>query len=73
MVQRVREGPVDVLHLMADRIVDRTAELDRLSEDHATLIEAGPGDKAVHPVMSRIRSHGHPRNVRILPGSRDFH
>lgn len=73
VVQRVREGPVDVLHLMADRIVDRTAELDRLSEDHATLIEAGPGDKAVHPVMSRLRSHGHPRNVRILPGSRDFH
>lgn len=73
VVQRVREGPVDVLHLMADRIVDRTAELDRLSEDHATLIEAGPGDKAVHPVMSRIRNHGHPRNVRILPGSRDFH
>ncbi|MBJ7443873.1 MAG: error-prone DNA polymerase [Sphingobium sp.] len=73
VVQRVREGPVDVLHLMADRIVDRTAELDRLSENHATLIEAGPGDKAVHPVMSRVRTHGHPRNVRILPGSRDFH
>lgn len=73
VVQRSREGPVDVMHLMADRIVDRTAELNRLSQDHATSIEAGPGDKAVHPTISSIRSHGHPRDVRILPGSRDFH
>ena len=73
VVQRVREGPVDVLHLMADRIVDRTVELDRLSQDHATHIEAGAGDKALHPDMPRLHRHGHPRNVRILPGSRDFH
>jgi len=73
IVQRSREGPVDVVHVMADHIADRTAELSRLSQDHATTIEAGPGDKAVHPVMSRIRAHSHPRDVRILPGSRDFH
>lgn len=73
VVQRSREGPVDVVHLMADRIVDRTAELSRLSQDHITSIEAGSGDKAVHPVMSRSRAHSHPRDVRILPGSRDFH
>ncbi|WP_188065031.1 error-prone DNA polymerase [Sphingobium sp. KCTC 72723] len=73
VVQRSREGPVDVVHLMADRIVDRTAELSRLSQDHITSIEAGSGDKAVHPVMSRSRAHSHPRDVRVLPGSRDFH
>ncbi|MFZ2998529.1 error-prone DNA polymerase [Sphingobium sp.] len=73
VVQRVMEGPVDVVHLMADRIVDRTAEMNRLSEDHTTTIEAGAGDKAVHPHLSRLPRHGHPRDVRILPGSRDFH
>jgi error-prone DNA polymerase len=61
-----------VLHLMADRIVDRTAELLRLSEDHDTTIEFPPGDKATHPDLPRLR-HGHPRDVRLLPKSRDFH
>jgi len=73
IVQRVREGDVDVIHLMADHIVDRTAELARLSDDHHTRIKAGPGDKAVHPDTSRTHRHGHPRTARILPKSRDFH
>lgn len=72
VVQRVREGKVDVTHLMADRIVDRTAELARLSEDHQAKIDISPGDKALRPDV-RSRRHGHPRNVRILPPSRDFH
>lgn len=70
VVQRVREGEVDVLHLMADRIVDRTGELARLSEDHRARIDISPGDKALRP---DIRQQGHPRNIRILPKSRDFH
>lgn len=73
VVQRVHEGGVDVIHLMADRIIDRTAEMARLSEDHAARIDAGAGDKVIHPHLSRIPRHGHPRNVRILPASRDFH
>lgn len=70
VVQKVREGEVEVLHLMADRIVDRTAELARLSEEHRARIDISPGDKALRP---DIRRQGHPRNVRILPKSRDFH
>jgi error-prone DNA polymerase len=70
VVQRVKEGPVDVIHLMADRIVDRTAELARLSEDHQAEIDMSPGDKALRP---DLRRSGHPRNVRVLPPSRDFH
>ncbi len=73
VVQRVKEGDVDVVHLMADRIVDRTAELSRLSEDHRTVIEAGPGDKAVRPDHTRLHRSRHPRDVRLLPKSRDFH
>jgi error-prone DNA polymerase len=71
VVQRVKEGEVDVLHLMADRIIDRTAELSRLSEDHRAKIDISPGDKALRP--DHRRQPAHPRNVRILPQSRDFH
>ncbi|MFT3965418.1 MAG: error-prone DNA polymerase [Sphingobium sp.] len=73
VVQRVREGDVDVIHLMADRIVDRTEELDHLSDDRRTTAEAASGDKAVYPDLPRLNGHRHPRNVRILPKSRDFH
>jgi len=55
-VQRSKEG---VVHLMASRVVDRTAMLDALGDEAAP---RGP--------MPR---HGHPRDVRILPKSRDFH
>ncbi|MCI4591321.1 error-prone DNA polymerase [Sphingobium sp. BYY-5] len=57
-VQRSKEG---VVHLMATRVQDRTAELDRLTQ--AETRDARP----------HARSASHPRNVRILPGSRDFH
>jgi error-prone DNA polymerase len=65
-VQRSEEG---VVHLISEKLYDRSAEIDRLSENrswsewdsnHATL--ADPQG------MQR-----HPRNVRVLPKSRDFH
>ncbi|MHA6769704.1 error-prone DNA polymerase [Sphingobium ummariense] len=57
-VQRSKEG---VVHLMATRVHDRTAELDRLTQ---------PETRDARP---HARSASHPRNVRILPTSRDFH
>jgi error-prone DNA polymerase len=71
----VQKSPEGVLHLMGVRVYDRTAELDRLSEDHRPTITLMPADKAMAP-DPRQRHHqraGHPRNVRILPKSRDFH
>jgi error-prone DNA polymerase len=56
-VQRSKEG---VVHLMATRIHDRTAELEQHSH--------GDVPQAVHSAGSR-----HPRDVRIIPKSRDFH
>jgi error-prone DNA polymerase len=50
---------------MADRLEDRTAELGRLSDDHAPVIQFSGADEIVRPQ--------HPRNLRVLPGSRDFH
>ncbi|MBX7483548.1 error-prone DNA polymerase [Qipengyuania qiaonensis] len=67
-VQRSKEG---VVHLMATNVIDRTGDLDTLSETHCAKVETSSGDKAAdrHP----LPSHRHPRNVRILPKSRDFH
>ena len=71
-VQRSKEG---VIHLMATRIVDRTAMLDTLGSDRRFDPEVCRADEVRHPQLPRghAAKHGHPRNVRILPKSRDFH
>ncbi len=68
----VQRSPERVVHLMGTRVIDRTAELDRLSDDHSPRAELARGDIVAYPQVSR-GSHGHPRDVRILPKSRDFH
>ena len=67
-VQRSKEG---VVHLMASRVHDRTAEMSRLSDTHKPQITLSRADEFLHPQHPRTSSH--PRNVRILPKSRDFH
>ena len=67
-VQRSKEG---VVHLMASNIIDRTDMLDRLSQTHQPQITLSRADEFLHPQHPRTGSH--PRNVRILPKSRDFH
>ena len=57
---KVQRGEGDVVHLVAERIFDRSHELRRLSEDQMQALPAHT-------------SHGHPRNVRTVPKSRDFH
>ncbi|MGH9592086.1 MAG: OB-fold nucleic acid binding domain-containing protein, partial [Bryobacteraceae bacterium] len=59
----------NVVHLVAERIFDRSAELDRLSED---TLKPFPG-RLEDIAYQRPDSRSHPRNVRILPKSRDFH
>jgi len=67
VVQKSKEG---VIHLMADRIVDRTALLERLGEEGPPPVTLSRADVVAHPQVPRGR---HPRDVRILPKSRDFH
>ncbi|WP_068076521.1 error-prone DNA polymerase [Novosphingobium lentum] len=80
-IQRSNEG---VVHLMAARIIDRTAMLDRLAEGQGAGGQVEPpllvpplsrADEVGSPgaLPPRPTRHGHPRNVRILPRSRDFH
>ena len=72
IIQKSEEG---VVHLMGAHVVDRTAELQRLSEDHPTRTQLSRADVFEHPQPPRdtVPRGSHPRNVRILPASRDFH
>lgn len=62
-----------VLHIMVGKVVDRSAELSRLSEDYDLQVELSRADAVKYPQASRSPTGRHPRDVRILPGSRDFH
>ncbi|QYU69668.1 error-prone DNA polymerase [Leptolyngbya sp. 15MV] len=65
-VQRSEEG---VVHLIARRIVDRTSALNSLVRDQSAKGTATTGRDGESPAASA----GHPRNLRIVPPSRDFH
>jgi error-prone DNA polymerase len=70
----VQRSPEGVVHIMASRIIDRSALLDRLSDSHDATPPVARADEDLqqpsrHP-GSRAR---HPRDVRVLPRSRDFH
>ena len=75
-LQVSKEG---VIHVMASRVIDRSETLAFLSEIDSTDPELSPADEFVHPqhprkAMKLIEAqHRHPRNVRLLPKSRDFH
>jgi error-prone DNA polymerase len=78
----IQSNPEQVVHLVASRLTDRSTELMHLANDalvprHPPPPPAAPAgplndDRRDHPdnPAQRIR---HPRNVRILPRSRDFH
>ena len=55
----LQRSPEGVIHLMTDRVEDLTHMLGQLEESQA---DPTPPDRARHP-----------RNVRVLPNSRDFH
>ena len=68
----------DIIHVVANRIEDKTHWLSSLTEDGLTMRTAlaradevkKPGPD---PVLHQQSSTRHPRNVRVLPKSRDFH
>ncbi|MFM2422406.1 MAG: hypothetical protein RL291_936, partial [Pseudomonadota bacterium] len=67
----IQRSPEGIVHLMATRVRDRTDTLAHLSPTHETTIELAPADEFLNPQHPRTSSH--PRNVRVLPRSRDFH
>jgi error-prone DNA polymerase len=74
----VQKSEEEVVHLVAHRLIDRTHDLGRLSDgslETAALPEAHADAERAPWRSERNSSSGrrHPRNIRILPRSRDFH
>jgi error-prone DNA polymerase len=59
-----------VSHLVVEDLIDWTPMLGHLSEDGPVTPDPAPGSGHSPSNPNRRR---HPRDVRILPGSRDFH
>jgi error-prone DNA polymerase len=74
----IQSSPEGVTHLVAQRLFDRSPDLVNLANDALVRRHVLPYGAALRddprehlePVPSKAR---HPRNVRILPPSRDFH
>ena len=78
----IQSSPEEVTHLVAQRLIDRSHDLIGLANDALSRKPAVPaGPALVEPLHDDRRQHPdnpaqkirHPRNVRILPPSRDFH
>jgi error-prone DNA polymerase len=73
---RIQRSPEGIVHLLCHRLADESPRLVALAEP--TLFDMGDpraradevkrGERPVPPPR-----HSHPRNVRVLPKSRDFH
>ncbi|MGE5159091.1 MAG: error-prone DNA polymerase [Gemmatimonas sp.] len=79
---RIQSSPEKVVHLVAERLIDRSADLIGLANDALTRKAPMPaGPALIEPLNDDRRDHPeapaqklrHPRDVRILPASRDFH
>jgi error-prone DNA polymerase len=68
---KIQKSPEGVVHLVASRIYDRTSELIRLSDRPPPTFPLSRADEVLRP--QHPRTSNHPRNVRIIPKSRDFH
>ncbi len=64
-----------VIHVVANRLEDRSDRLAGLSDISLPGITTR-GDHPTHPLPSQVGGQAgrtHPRNVRVIPKSRDFH
>jgi error-prone DNA polymerase len=78
----IQSSPEKVVHLVAEKLFDRSRDLTSLANDAIGRKQAVPaGPALIEPLHDDPRQHPdnpaqkvrHPRNVRILPRSRDFH
>ena len=65
-----RDAVSGVTHVVVETLADRSDALLRLADQHMA-IPLSRGDEVARPIPAPTR--GHPRNARIIPGSRDFH
>jgi error-prone DNA polymerase len=77
----IQSSPEEVTHLVAQRMVDRSHDLIGLANDALRKHPVPAGPALIEPLNDDRREHPdnpaqkirHPRDVRILPPSRDFH
>ena len=73
-IQRAEDSDGKVTHLVAETIEDRTGDLALLTEGGIKLpLSPADGASKAAPERGERPMHRHPRNVRVLPRSRDFH
>jgi len=61
-----------VIHIVADHLEDRSHRLDDLSAHPMPSVTAR-GDHPTNPRPGQVGIRAHPRNVRVIPKSRNFH
>jgi error-prone DNA polymerase len=78
VIHGVVQRDVEIIHVVADTLEDRSDALLRLSPDgfapamaHADEVNRPLGNPLANPMSAPNR--GHPRDARIIPKSRDFH
>jgi len=77
----IQSSPEGVTHLVAQRMTDRSHDLIGLTNDALRKEQVPIGPALIEELNGDRRDHGenspqrirHPRNVRVLPPSRDFH
>jgi error-prone DNA polymerase len=69
-VRGTLQRDADVIHVVATHLTDRSDALDRLSNDPME-VPLARADEVRKPVPHA--THRHPRDVRVIPRSRDFH
>ncbi|MXO65210.1 error-prone DNA polymerase [Altericroceibacterium endophyticum] len=68
----LQRSPEGVLHVMAQRIEDRSPDLARLTPKHSVGGHGARMGEGRGMAADETRAR-HPRNARIIPRSRDFH
>jgi error-prone DNA polymerase len=72
---RVQRSPEGIVHVVAERLIDRTIDLQTLAQAEMPTPLAR-ADEVRRPVpdgrAAGGHGHAHPRNVRVVPKSRDF-
>jgi len=78
----IQSSPDKVVHLVAEQLLDRSYDLMNLANDALSRKHVVPaGADVIEPLEDELPARDgnpahkirHPRNVRILPRSRDFH
>ncbi len=78
VIHGVVQRDVEIIHLIAESLEDRTDAMLRLAPDGLRAPKQGT-QKSISETRSDPQSeppllrHGHPRDLRLIPKSRDFH